>query len=277
MPRLKSLSFILERDPDDDENDHETTVEGEKCLAPLIVSSCPNLEHLRITGFPDLQKEAFKKLKEARQSLRLKSLCLEECPVDAMKNLTAITFTPPLKHLRLLPSCEDMHSAGHIADYALPLAINGFLGKVAKDLISLDLRLKTVFEEEMDEDLDPNPDQEFPTLPSMPKLRSLTLAAIEPGDYDNGFDTDRHLELRFDYSHDINRPLLRHMYPELIELRLINTEEVDLTDVIVCPDCPHENVKRLVIVGVTDRSGRRREFGGRDVAKGFPNADVVFR
>lgn len=274
MPRLRSLAFVLQRDEEDEETGehYDATVIGEKALAPLLIKSSPKLNFLKICGFSDLQEETFRKLKETGVILKLKSLVLDDCPIDAMKDLSEIPFDPPLKHLRLIPYCESMHSPGHIADYALPVAISGFLKKVAKELTTLDFRLKTLFEEELDED-GPDPNQEFPTLPCMPKLRSLTLAALKPGDFNYGFETDNRLELRFDSSLDDDVAWLKTMYPQLIEMRLLNTDDVDLALRMAWSGWPHDGVKRLEIGGL---NSIRQDAVNREAAAALPNADIIF-
>src|SRR4051812_347607 len=104
MSRLKFLSLMIDKEAVKDHSDvrygdYATTVVGERYLSSFVTSVCvsPTLQHLGIRGLDNLQEKVFQNIQESGSSLKLQSLVLEECPVAAMKSLTQIPFSVPLK------------------------------------------------------------------------------------------------------------------------------------------------------------------------------------
>lgn len=162
-------------------------------------------------------------------------------------------------------------------------AITGVLRNVAKGLTFLDLRLKTIFQEDINEDYDSDPTLEqpgLPVLPVMPKLRSLALTALRyhEEETEDNFPYLNCMDFRYEESFFAENhvfPNLKAMYPELVDLRLKSMEDFDVTLEFISPESLHDGVKRLEIEGIEGR--KKRNVVLKECTKTLPNAMIQFR
>lgn len=191
------------------------------------------------------------------------------------------SFAAQLQRLVLFPSCkEGMHTSSGRNDYGLSVAINNLLKAVAKQITVLNLRLKTVFSREFDED---GYDElyVFPTLPQMLKLKTFVFSAANADDVTSLFDCNDKLQFVFEETqrgcNEVSQ--MAQLFPSLESLTIVEIVDVYILWDFLSPNSQHFGVKEFCATmnKRTDNFESERVEKEREAKLCYPNATVVLR